>query len=291
MRRDEASEHLLARIHFAGALRRRDLALDRTSRRALRDLVEGGAVVERVGVVFAPGTDWPLIACRMLGGLLTCHSALAYYSLPELPHPGTVHVAIPSSRGRVRPLAGVVVHREPARWPPGMSPPVAPPRLLVARMLRCAEEIPAVVVADAALRRGLVSRAELAAMLRSNRSGGPLGHRRLARCREKARSPIESIARLELEDAGHSVEVGVDVPGVGEVDMLVDDRLLVETDGYQFHSSKGDWSNDRRREQGLIAQGRLWVRLTYDDVMSGRTVPVVEAALNGLRRALSTAAV
>ena len=291
MRRDEASEHLLARIHVAGALRRRDLALDRTSRRALRDLVEGGAVVERVGVVFAPGTDWPLIACRMLGGLLTCHSALEYYSLPELPHPGAVHVAIPSSRGRVRPLAGVVVHREPARWPPGMSPPVAPPRLLVARMLRCAEEIPAVVVADAALRRGLVSRAELAAMLRSNRSGGPLGHRRLARCREKARSPIESIARLELEDAGHSVEVGVDVPGVGEVDMLVDDRLLVETDGYQFHSSKGDWSNDRRREQGLIAQGRLWVRLTYDDVMSGRTVPVVEAALNGLRRALSTAAV
>ena len=291
MRRDEASEHLLARIHFAGALRRRDLALDRTSRRALRDLVEEGAVVERVGVVFAPGTDWPLIACRMLGGLLTCHSALEYYSLPELPHPGAVHVAIPSSRGRVRPLAGVVVHREPARWPPGMSPPVAPPRLLVARMLRCAEETPAVVVADAALRRGLVSRAELAAMLRSNRSGGPLGHRRLARCREKARSPIESIARLELEDAGHSVEVGVDVPGVGEVDMLVDDRLLVETDGYQFHSSKGDWSNDRRREQGLIAQGRLWVRLTYDDVMSGRTVPVVEAALNGLRRALSTAAV
>lgn len=291
MRRDEASEHLLARIHFAGALRRRDLALDRTSRRALRDLVEEGAVVERGGVVFAPGTDWPLIACRMLGGLLTCHSALAYYSLPELPHPGTVHVAIPSSRGRVRPLAGVVVHREPARWPSGMSPPVAPPRLLVARMLRCAEETPAVVVADAALRRGLVSRAELAAMLRSNRSGGPLGHRRLARCREKARSPIESIARLELEDAGHSVEVGVDVPGVGEVDMLVDDRLLVETDGYQFHSSKGDWSNDRRREQGLIAQGRLWVRLTYDDVMSGRTVPVVEAALNGLRRALSTAAV
>lgn len=291
MRRDEASEHLLARIHFAGALRRRDLALDRTSRRALRDLVEEGAVVERGGVVFAPGTDWPLIACRMLGGLLTCHSALAYYSLPELPHPGTVHVAIPSSRGRVRPLAGVVVHREPARWPPGMSPPVAPPRLLVARMLRCAEETPAVVVADAALRRGLVSRAELAAMLRSNRSSGPLGRRRLARCREKARSPIESIARLELEDAGHSVEVGVDVPGVGEVDMLVDDRLLLETDGYQFHSSKGDWANDRRREQRLIAQGRLWVRLTYDDVMSGRTIPIVEAALSGLRRALSTAAV
>ena len=291
MRRDEASEHLLARIHFAGALRRRDLALDRTSRRALRDLVEEGAVVERGGVVFAPGTDWPLIACRMLGGLLTCHSALAYYSLPELPHPGTVHVAIPSSRGRVRPLAGVVVHREPARWPPGMSPPVEPPRLLVARMLRCAEETPAVVVADAALRRGLVSRAELAAMLRSNRSSGPLGRRRLARCREKARSPIESIARLELEDAGHSVEVGVDVPGVGEVDMLVDDRLLLETDGYQFHSSKGDWANDRRREQRLIAQGRLWVRLTYDDVMSGRTIPIVEAALSGLRRALSTAAV
>jgi len=291
VKRDEASQHLLARVHVAGALRRRDLALDRTSRRALHDLVEEGAVVERGGVVFAPGTDWPLIACRMLGGLLTCHSALEYYSLPELPHPGAVHVAIPSSRGRVRSLGGVVVHREPARWPPGMSPPVAPPRLLVARMLRCAEEIPAVVVADAALRRGLVSRAELAAMLRSNRSGGPLGHRRLARCREKARSPIESIARLELEDAGHSVEVGVDVPGVGEVDMLVDDRLLLETDGYQFHSSKGDWANDRRREQRLIAQGRLWVRLTYDDVMSGRTIPIVEAALSGLRRALSTAAV
>jgi len=94
------------------------------------------------------------------------------------------------------------------------------------------------------------------------------------------------LARLLLFDG-----VLADVPGVGEVDMLVDDRLLLETDGYQFHSSKGDWANDRRREQRLIAQGRLWVRLTYDDVMSGRTIPIVEAALSGLRRALSTAAV
>ncbi len=82
---------------------------------------------------------------------------------------------------------------------------------------------------------------------------------------------------------GHRVDPGVVIPGVGEVDLLVDRWFIVETDGYAFHSKPEDWTRDRVRGQGLLYQGRVHVRLTYDDVMAGRTVDVVELAMAGAR--------
>mgnify|MGYP000948176410 FL=1 len=74
------------------------------------------------------------------------------------------------------------------------------------------------------------------------------------------------------------------VPGVGELDNFVDRILDLETDGFAYHSSYSAWMRDRQRDQALLARGLLPLRLTYDDVMAGRTVSLVEAALAGFGR-------
>ena len=58
----------------------------------------------------------------------------------------------------------------------------------------------------------------------------------------------------------------------------------LETDGFAYHSSYSAWMRDRQRDQALLARGLLPLRLTYDDVMAGRTVSLVEAALAGFGR-------
>jgi len=72
------------------------------------------------------------------------------------------------------------------------------------------------------------------------------------------------------------------VDGVGEVDLLVDRRLFVETDGFAYHSSREALAKDRDRDQRMMSRGLPVVRLTYEDVMRGCGVIIVEAALRGL---------
>lgn len=96
----------------------------------------------------------------------------------------------------------------------------------------------------------------------------------LARADPRARSLLETIARYDLQEAGQFPEVGVDL-GV-EVDLLLRPRLVIETDGYTYHSSPENWTEDRRRDQELQASGWTVLRLTSRQVMDRRTVELVE---------------
>ncbi len=290
MKRADATNRLIDMLLAAnGALRVPALRLDRTSRRALDGLVREGAVLRRGAAVYLPGTEPGLVRCAETGALLTCEAGARAYGLPWYGSERSTHLAVDSRWGHVVADRGVIHYEHRLPRPGPLDPPVVEPPILAARVLRCASEVQAIVVVDAILNRGLASREEIAARLRGNRHGAPQARRRLARTSEKARSMIETVARLELEDAGHSVRPGVVVEGVGEVDLIVDDRLCVETDGYAYHSAPGPWTKDRHRDQALLGRGTPTVRLTYDDVMSSRAVPVVEQALLGLGR-LSTRA-
>ena len=70
---------------------------------------------------------------------------------------------------------------------------------------------------------------------------------------------------------------GINLEGIRRI-------LDLETDGFAYHSSYSAWMRDRQRDQALLARGLLPLRLTYDDVMAGRTVSLVEAALAGFGR-------
>jgi very-short-patch-repair endonuclease len=67
------------------------------------------------------------------------------------------------------------------------------------------------------------------------------------------------------------------IPGVGRVDFLIGQCLVVEVDGAEFHTSREAFEEDRRRDAQLSALGYRVLRFSYNQV--DKRWPVVEAAL------------
>ena len=110
--------------------------------------------------------------------------------------------------------------------------------------------------------------------------GAPKSVRRLLdECDPKAASGIESITRVRIRRKGVRLTTQAHIPGVGHVDMLIGDRLVVEVDGYAFHSEKESFQEDRRRNQVQAAGNYVYMPFTYDDVVS--RWPHVEATIMG----------
>ena len=76
-------------------------------------------------------------------------------------------------------------------------------------------------------------------------------------------------------------------PSTGyEVDFLWSaQRLVVETDGYAFHSSRGAFERDRRRDRQLQAQGYVVLRITWRELKDEPEAVVAELAAALTRRA------
>jgi very-short-patch-repair endonuclease len=64
----------------------------------------------------------------------------------------------------------------------------------------------------------------------------------------RAESGTETIVRCLLTIAGLRVRPQVDIAGVGRVDLLVEDRVVVEVDGREWHDDPGRFAVDRRRD-------------------------------------------
>ena len=124
-----------------------------------------------------------------------------------------------------------------------------------------------------ALTRNLVNAAAITRA--SERFRGRRGAARLRRLIAAADQPM--LTRSEAEErflsllrAGElpSPEVNVLLDGY-EVDFLWrEQRLVVEVDGYQFHSSRRAFERDRRRDADLQAAGFSVLRLTWRQVVN-----------------------
>lgn len=84
----------------------------------------------------------------------------------------------------------------------------------------------------------------------------------------RAESPLESLARLELVEGGLAVQPQVHIRGVGRVDMVVEGKLVVETDGREFHDTDDAFARDRKRDRALHGMGLVVLRFTRTDVVS-----------------------
>jgi very-short-patch-repair endonuclease len=142
---------------------------------------------------------------------------------------------------------------------------VAPLAAALATALRCLSLVNAVVLVDAAINRRLVSASTLAARLRG--PGSVAARIALAAVDGRAESMLETVLRLGLRRAGLPVTPQAWVAGVGRVDFLIGGWLVVEVDGYAFHSSRNDYREDRRRGNALSADGYVLLRFSYEDVM------------------------
>jgi very-short-patch-repair endonuclease len=82
-----------------------------------------------------------------------------------------------------------------------------------------------------------------------------------------ARTHLERLfARLVRAAALPRPEVNLLVAGAERDFVWPARRLVVEVDGYAYHSSRGAKQRDHRRDRALTALGWRPVRFTYEDV-------------------------
>ncbi|MGA1837817.1 DUF559 domain-containing protein [Herbiconiux sp. 11R-BC] len=240
----------------------------------------------RVGWVALPGAPAKVVRAVRVGGRLSCLSVLREETI-WCSHDRRLHVRVAAgARGlssphdRAVPLGnperwGVVVHRTlPGS---GLDEPEGPVDGFEWSLLQavvCQSKADAIVTLDSALNKNRVSRTELEFLM----SGLPNSYRRyLDLVDPGAQSGLETKARLGLHRYNIPYRSQVKIGAAGYVDLLVGDRLVIELDGREFHSSDEAYEEDRRRDLILHELGYAVIRLTYDQVMSqwGRVVALI----------------
>ncbi len=284
------STDIVARLaQLGGAARRAELVRRRADDAALNRAVSDGTVIQvGRGVYRLPDASPAFVAAAAHGAVIACVSAVELAGVCVLRQPARPHVAVPRSRGRrpseARAASPAVVHRvQGADERGGVGAPVMALAPALARMLLCCPSTQAIVSVDDALRRRLTTRSAIERHLGAT---APVGARvALARADGRSRSPLETVTRLALRAAGLPVRAGVVIPMVGEVDLLVAGRVVVELDGFAYHSGRREYREDRRRDRELVLQGYVVLRFTAEDVLQDmvRLVATVVAAVTAVR--------
>ncbi|GAA2037353.1 type IV toxin-antitoxin system AbiEi family antitoxin domain-containing protein [Agromyces tropicus] len=262
----------VVRAH-GGALPYRALDEFGVSRAAVASAVRRGRLVQVRERWFAvPDAPVDVVRAVRVGGSLTASSVARLEGLWVRDDP-LLHVRVPRSAGRLwspspdgprvpldRDAHRVCVHY---RTVPGRPTARDDLVMALAEMARCAPRLDAQIAIDSALSLGRIGGADLAA-LRELVGASRRGIVDLADA--GCQSGVETIVRLMLH--GHRVRhrTQVRIDGVGRVDVLVGDRLVIEIDGQGFHTGP-EFERDRRRDFELMLRGYLVVRVSYAMVM------------------------
>jgi hypothetical protein len=256
---------------FHGAARYRDLVSTSRDARDLKRAVAAGLVVRHVRGVYAlPGAELAIVAARWCRGRLTAATALGAIPGFDTHQREVIHVEVPRncSVKKARRLHGVriVVHRHARGLHPDPADhPLVPPARAIAQMLRDRELIHAIAAADQALHCGLTHQEDIAAELGLAERG--LVRWALDHVNPRAASPLETFARLALTIVHLECEVNPHIEGVGFVDLLVEGRLVIELDGFTYHSDPVAFIADRRRDRALQQLGYIVFRFARDEVV------------------------
>jgi very-short-patch-repair endonuclease len=266
-------------LQRAGVARTSTLCRAGFSRTRLDKALAAGRIVRiRRGVYGLPEEAGVLGLALQHNALLTCVSAAPMYRLWTLHEAGRVHL----SPGHKRTPPGTLTH---GRLLHPVHPwlPVAGLADVLIHALRCLPEVEALVMVQCAAQRGDVTVDFLRRKLPGNRN---------ARARSvldnvipRADSLLEVVANYQFRRAGLHVCRHVEVPKVGEVDFLIEECLVVETDG-GAHLEPRQVKKDRKRNNATVIGGRLVLRFGYDDVVNhpDRMVAEVLAVLEQCRR-------
>ena len=202
--------------------------------------------------------DSKVVTAVTKGGALSCISALGEYGV-FVPIHHTLHIRRPERGHRQR--GGCRGHGGHAPVNDGIDSP--------AQALRCAVKcMPAewiVVIIESIRMKEVMTTAQILDAI----AGVPKWIIRLLQKVDKGESGTETLVRLRLRALGIRLTCQVEIDGVGRVDMIIGDRLVIEVDGVEFHSSPEQFEHDRERDRRLTALGYTVVRLSYKQVMYG----------------------
>jgi very-short-patch-repair endonuclease len=96
----------------------------------------------------------------------------------------------------------------------------------------------------------------------------------------RSESGLESLCRIRLSRMGLPTRSQVFIDGVGRVDLVVGDRLVIEADGQEWHDSPGAFASDRKRDLRLALLGYSVLRLTYAQII--HEWPLVELSIRAM---------
>lgn len=259
----------MGRMARAAELRQRGV-----SRSELARAVRSGEVVRpRQGVYALPGTAEPWLHAASHGGTIGCAQAASAHGLWVLEHPSAHHVWMGTAGTPRSTCAECVLHWDEGRVHVGELAPVANALL---QMAACCGEEAFFAALESALRQMLLSPRALSWLTR--RLPPPMRWL-VAYARSDADSGLESLIRLRLHRIGIEVRTQVRVPGVGEVDLLIGDRLIIEADGRENHEREKERGKDLRRDACAAAAGYTTLRFTYALIIDDWGL--VEAAIRG----------
>ncbi|MBU8869074.1 type IV toxin-antitoxin system AbiEi family antitoxin domain-containing protein [Paenarthrobacter aromaticivorans] len=243
-----------------GAARTTDLKRAGFTERSLSEATRSGAI-ERVqrGVYVTKGADPDVVAAFRANGRLTCISAARFYGFWTLHDPDILHLTC----GNGLPNPAVVNHAL-ALHPRHPYLPVVGVADVVMHALRCLPELESLVMVQSAIALALLTPDYLRSRLTGNRNGKARSILDLVLPR--ADSLLEVLAHTHFVRAGLRVRMHVQLPGVGEVDCLIDDCLVIELDG-GTHLEGKQVKKDQYRNNASIRGGHLVLRYYYADVV------------------------
>lgn len=247
---------------------RRQLEEAGIGRRRIETMLEQGTLERLGGGFYGTHLTPPGIRAALhRGNRLTCTDALELYGF-WVPRQRGSHEA----RRRVGPsggdssatgVSGVVLHAPVLRsWPD--EHPVLPLLVALEHAVHCLDADHAAVVLESGLNRRLISADQAREVCRSL---SRKKRRQIFPLSQTAESGTETVVRRALLRRGFPVRAQVVIPGVGRVDLLVGEKLIIECDSVAHHSDPRKYSEDRGRDLAARRRGYTVLRLTYENVM------------------------
>jgi very-short-patch-repair endonuclease len=175
----------------------------------------------------------------------------------------------------VAPVPGVRIHWTPERVGPGVDGVED----ALACAVICSDLRALVVVIDSLANRRMIAPWRLRGILATT----PRGRQALGLHDPRAESGIETLVRLGLRRHRLRARSQVTISGVGRVDLLIGERLVIEADGYEWHADRATFERDRERDRELVRRGYVVIRASYAQVMHDLDA-IMLAVLDVIRR-------
>ena len=193
------------------------------------------------------------------GGMLGCVTGCRRHGLWMPPHE-TLHMVVPKHAGRVVVPPAARVHWVGAAGSGSLLEPVD---RCLGQAIACVRPELAFAVVESAVRR--FGRTEwMSNMIES----APIGQReRLREASGASESGTESVAAFRMRAAGIVFRQQVRISGLGRVDFLVGERLILEVDSNEFHDQPSHRLADLRRDAHSTVLGLRTLRLDYQQVL------------------------
>lgn len=227
----------------------------------------------RPGLFAAPAVHPDVRTAALHGGALTCALALRLHGVWVLNDDARPHVWV-GRRGRVHEHSGC---RCTSHFFRGAVPlGTADVETALVQLFHCEGDESFFVSLESALHLRKLSRA---ARLRI-RAALPAYARRLVDfARPESESGLESLLRLRLHALGLVLAAQIEIGGVGRVDFVIGDRLIIEVDGKENHTGTSRRHRDLMRDAAASALGYETLRFSYAQIVHDWST--VQAAVLG----------